>query len=165
MKVKYSVLVLFVMLSGCNLSVKFDQPINLMGVNKSSTPNDALACPLNYCQGLKSYTVPIFEFSKSTLALNFQEVIKSEPRITLLYSNPENGQLIYVQRSKFLKFPDTIWVQFIDLKSKSSLMIYSRSNYGYWDFGVNRKRLLGWLKRLKVLNKYSYVTHSIVEKN
>ena len=140
------------MLSGCVLSVRFDQSIDLILGNKSDTPNDALACPLNFCQGRANYTVPIFQLSKAVLAVRVQEMIKSEPRTTLIHSNPNLDQLIFVQRSRLFGFPDTIWVQFVDLRSESSLIIYSRSNYGYWDFGVNRKRIKSWLKKLKALD-------------
>ena len=151
MKLIGSFLVLFTMLNGCNFSVKFDHSIDLTQVNRSDAPNSALACPSNYCQGRANLKVPIFQFSKATLAVKFQEIIKSEIRMKLLQNNPQLDQSIYVQRSKLFGFPDTVWVQFIDLNFESSLIIYSRSNYGYWDFGVNRKRVEGWLKKLKAL--------------
>ncbi len=152
MKLVGSFLVLFMMLSGCFFSVRFDQSTDLILDNKSNAPNDALACPLNFCQGRANYTVPIFQLSKAVLAVRVQEIIKSEPRTTLIHSNPNLDQLIFVQRSRLFGFPDTIWVQFVDLRSESSLIIYSRSNYGYWDFGVNRKRIKSWLKKLKALD-------------
>lgn len=151
-KLTGSFLVLFTMLSGCNFSVKFDQSTDLIRGKKSDAPNDALACPLNFCQGRANYTVPNFQFSKAALAVKFREIIKSEPRTTLLHSNPGLDQLIFVQRSRLFGFPDTIWVQFVDLRSESSLIIYSRSNYGYWDFGINGKRVKSWLKKLKALD-------------
>ena len=152
MKLIGSFLVLFMMVSGCFFSVRFDQSIDLILGNKSDAPNDALACPLSLCQGRANYTVPIFKLSKAVLAVRVQEIIKSEPRTTLIHSNPNLDQLIFVQRSRLFGFPDTIWVQFVDLRSESSLIIYSRSNYGYWDFGVNRKRVKSWLKKLKALD-------------
>ena len=129
-----------------------DQSIDLILGNKSDTPNDALACPLSFCQGRANYTVPIFQLSKAVLTVRVQEIIKSEPRTTLIHSNPNLDQLIFVQRSRLFGFPDTIWVQFVDLRSESSLIIYSRSNYGYWDFGVNRKRVKSLLKKIKALD-------------
>lgn len=152
MKLLGCLLVLFAMINGCYFSVKFDQSLDLTKVNIPDAPNNALACPLNYCQGRTNYRVPIFQFSKAALAGKFQEIIKSESRIKLLQNNPQLDQSIYVQRSKLFGFPDTIWVQFLDLDSESSLIIYSRSNYGYWDFGVNRKRVGAWVEKLKLLN-------------
>ena len=68
MKLMGFFLVLFTMLNGCYFSVKFNRSIDLTQVNRSDAPNSALACPLNYCQGRANFRVPIFQFSKATLA-------------------------------------------------------------------------------------------------
>ena len=60
MKLVGSFLVLFMMLSGCFFSVRFDQSTDLILGNKSNAPNDALACPLTFCQGGANYTGPNF---------------------------------------------------------------------------------------------------------
>ena len=59
---------------------------------------------------------------------------------------PELRQSVFVQRTALLRFPDTVWVQLVALDAESSsLAIYSRSNYGYGDFGVNERRVRAWL--------------------
>ena len=62
-------------------------------------------------------------------------------------------QLVFVQRSQFLGFPDTIWIQGVSVDFGASLIIYSRSNYGYWDLGVNRERIRTWLEKLEKADK------------
>ena len=76
-------------------------------------------------------------------------VINRQPRTKLIRAATELEQLIFVQRSKFLGLPDTIWIQFVGLKEGTSLIIYSRSNYGYWDFGINGRRIKNWLEEIK----------------
>ena len=51
----------------------------------------------------------------------------------------------YVQRSATMSFPDTINVRFIALSdSTSTLAIYSRSQLGHSDIGVNLARIRLW---------------------
>jgi uncharacterized protein (DUF1499 family) len=55
----------------------------------------------------------------------------------------------YIQRSERLGFPDTIVVRFIDRpEGQSTLAIYSRSQFGESDFGVNKARIERWLAKL-----------------
>ena len=56
----------------------------------------------------------------------------------------------YVQRSRFLRFPDVVTVRFISIDdTHATLAIYSRSLYGMGDFGVNKARIDDWLGKLK----------------
>jgi len=49
-----------------------------------------------------------------------------------------------------LNFPDLVMAQVREEGPDSSdLILYSRSIYGYGDFGVNRKRLETWIGRLQ----------------
>jgi uncharacterized protein (DUF1499 family) len=49
-----------------------------------------------------------------------------------------------------MNFPDTISVRFYALEeNRSTLAVYSRSHYGYYDLGVNRRRVQSWLLELK----------------
>ncbi len=56
----------------------------------------------------------------------------------------------YEQRSKLLRYPDRITVEFQARgENTSSLAIYSRSKYGYSDGGVNEARVKSLLQDLK----------------
>jgi uncharacterized protein (DUF1499 family) len=58
-------------------------------------------------------------------------------------------QAHFVARSAWLNFPDLIVAQVTAAGSDAStLALYSRSVYGYGDFGVNRARLITWLAAL-----------------
>ena len=53
-------------------------------------------------------------------------------------------------RSAVFNFPDLVTAQTNDVGPDSStLVLYSRSVYGYSDLGVNRQRLNAWLAALQ----------------
>ena len=64
-------------------------------------------------------------------------------------------RLRYVQRTRLMRFPDTIRIQFYPLEdgAASTLALYSQSQIGTSDFGVNLQRADRWLGRLKDLEK------------
>jgi uncharacterized protein (DUF1499 family) len=56
----------------------------------------------------------------------------------------------FIARTRLMRYPDTINVRFHDLgEGRSSLSLYSRSQIGRSDFGVNRARLEGWIAELR----------------
>ena len=79
----------------------------------------------------------------------FKAILLEETDGKVAAAVQEPKQDIYVQRSAVFRFPDTIWVQPVALPQGSSVIIYSRSNYGYGDFGVNRERVGLWLDLLR----------------
>jgi uncharacterized protein (DUF1499 family) len=58
----------------------------------------------------------------------------------------------YVQRSAVFGFPDTIVVRFLDQPGgTSTVAIYSRSQLGQRDMGVNKARVERWLAKLRTI--------------
>ena len=113
------------------------------------SPNTYLVCPPDACATRPMLSSPIYTFSADELRRRWQEMIKKQSKVTLLHSDLENMQFQYVQRVGFFNFPDYIDVKFISIDNKkSTLAIYSRSKYGYYDFGVNKRRIIGWLNEL-----------------
>jgi len=65
-------------------------------------------------------------------------------------------QAHFVARSALLNFPDLITAQVAEAgPDASTLVLYSRSVYGYSDLGVNRKRLNTWLAA--IMNKIDHI--------
>ncbi|MEM0922633.1 MAG: DUF1499 domain-containing protein [Pseudomonadota bacterium] len=54
----------------------------------------------------------------------------------------------FVQRSKLVGFPDFLTVKSVPVAGGASLVVYSRSQYGYSDLGVNKARVEDWLSKL-----------------
>jgi uncharacterized protein (DUF1499 family) len=86
------------------------------------------------------------------LAEYWAGLIAREPRIVAAFAEPEERRFVLIQHSAALRFPDVVTVEFVALGAdRSSLAVYSRARYGSYDFGVNRRRVLAWLKRLQQL--------------
>ena len=76
-------------------------------------------------------------------------VAEREPRTFLASDDQPRLQAQFVVRSAWLNFPDLIVAQVnVAGPDASTLVLYSRSVYGYGDFGVNRARVVTWLTAL-----------------
>lgn len=108
-------------------------------------PNEALLLP---GQGAPVYGVPPLD-----LAARLDAVAMAEPRTARLAGGPEDGFTTYVQRSRWLAFPDYISVRVEPAEGGATLAIWSRSRFGHSDLGVNAARLERWLQPLKPLEQ------------
>lgn len=124
--------------------------VNFATLTPPNSPNYYLVCPKGYCKVKPHKISPVYPFAVSQLYEKWQQMIKQQPRVELVYKNKENWQYTYVQRSWLFQFKDYITVSFIRMNAKqSTLAIYSHSKTGYYDFGVNRRRVNAWLAALK----------------
>lgn len=127
-------------------------PVAFETLQRRSTPNDALACPPAFCQARSDLAPPLYAVSAPHLRSLFATMMASEPRVVRVASDDASMTERYVQRSKWLGFPDTIVVQFLDRPNgASTLALYSRSQLGAGDLGVNRQRIERWLDKLSAL--------------
>lgn len=109
-----------------------------------------LACPAGYCSTDAAITSPVFDQPWSRLLEYWKEVISAEKRLTSVAADSDSRRFVYIQRSPTFRFPDVITVEFLSLgPARSSIAIYSRSRYGYYDFDKNRKRVEKWLVLLE----------------
>jgi uncharacterized protein (DUF1499 family) len=121
------------------------KPIAFRNLKLARKPNQFLMCPPGYCDAKAHANSIEFEVPIDRLRERWQELMASQPRVTLLAEHKEL-QCDYVQRSARFRFPDIITVRFIPLSpSRSTLAIYSRSVYGSRDFGVNESRVEEWM--------------------
>jgi uncharacterized protein (DUF1499 family) len=78
------------------------------------------------------------------------EVISGQKRVEKIVADPDERRFVYIQQSPIFRFPDIVTVEFVQLgPNRSSIAIYSRSRYGDYDFGKNRKRVGKWLALLE----------------
>ncbi len=124
-------------------------PTDLRTLERASSPNDALACPPAICSAKAEMESPPLAIEAEQLREIVHNVITAQARTEFAGEDSDIGQLIFVQRSRLFGFPDTIWIQTVDLESNISLIIYSRSNVGFWDLGVNRRRVHSWLAEIE----------------
>jgi uncharacterized protein (DUF1499 family) len=116
---------------------------------RSTKPNNALACPPDLCRNAKAdITLPVYQMSDDDLRAAFMKVAMAEQDVALVYRSTQAGRPVqdrYIQRTRLMRFPDTIDVRFIALGNDTSTMaIYSRSQIGHSDMGVNIARIRRW---------------------
>jgi uncharacterized protein (DUF1499 family) len=112
-------------------------------------PNSALALPAHSPRDDAELKSPVFQATVEQLRDAVVSIAAHEPRTHLLHLDREAMQAEFEQSSRIFRFPDTITVAFeaVDA-SHASVSIYSRAKLGYYDFGVNRKRVQRWLNLL-----------------
>ncbi len=106
-------------------------------------------CPPGFCESAPDETSPVFDVPVARLQKEWNHLISRQHRVQLLHGSSEL-QLVLEQRSRLFGFPDTISVRFYPLgRTQSTLALYSRSHYGYWDLGVNGRRVRSWLSEVE----------------
>ncbi len=124
-------------------------PVTFETLKRRASPNDSLACPESLCTAKSDMTPPVFAVSAPDLQKAFAKVVAAEPSVEQVGSDDAGFTQRYVQRTKIMRFPDTIVVRFIDLgEGRSTIALYSRSKLGESDFGVNRARIERWIEKL-----------------
>jgi uncharacterized protein (DUF1499 family) len=127
-------------------------PVAFETLVRRTTPNDALACPPNFCKATSDLVPPLFGVDLAALRLAVAKLIASEKRTVLTETDDTALTERYIQRSALMQFPDTIVVRYIGQpEGRSTLAIYSRSQLGESDLGVNLARLERWLGKLRQL--------------
>src|SRR5262245_46165454 len=117
-------------------------PVSFETLERRATPNDALACPPGVCRAQSDLLPPEYAVDAAKLRAAFGWMIAGEPRTSRVATDDAALTDRYVQRSALLRFPDTIVVRFFDRPGgRSTLALYSRSQLGHGDMGVNRARL------------------------
>ncbi len=82
-----------------------------------------------------------------------QQVILSTPRTKYLAGSVKDGMMTFVTRSLVFGFPDYTTISVTQNEQGSRVTLFGRLRYGRSDFGVNAKRLRGWIKALETLDQ------------
>lgn len=123
--------------------------VDFATVDTAGRQNTYLVCPPDLCGQAPDRESPVFALSAIELRNLWFEMIGNQPRIDWIASDEEILQYDFVQRTRLMRFPDSITVRFLALQEgRSTLAIYSRSHYGRSDFGVNQERIEAWLDAL-----------------
>jgi len=114
-------------------------------LSRPASPNTAIAAPAG-SQPAPDLVTPRFPLPAARLYDLLVAVAIGQPRTFLAAQYVAERQAHFVARSAVLNFPDLITAHVAEAgPDGSTLVLYSRSVYGYSDFGVNRKRLSTWL--------------------
>ena len=136
--------------------------VNFESLTRGNSPNDYLVCPLEICLKASPHAIAaIFDISEDRLRLYLDDMLANRPRSRVVFT--DHCHLIVEERSAVFRFPDLIDIEIIAVgAARSTLAIYSRSKYGYFDFGVNKRRVREWLKELDVYADTRGVTNATV---
>jgi uncharacterized protein (DUF1499 family) len=89
---------------------------------------------------------PRFALSPEQLTEHWHEVVSNQPRTRVTSVSDDRLRIEAEQRSALFRFVDVISFQAIeDGDGHATFFAFSRSLSGYWDLGVNRKRLRHWV--------------------
>ena len=91
-----------------------EAPVDLRTVERTGAWDDALACPPSVCRAAPDLPSPIVAVPADTLVERAVAALTREPRVELVAVDRELRQVVLVQRSAVLGFPDTIRVQAIE---------------------------------------------------
>lgn len=112
-------------------------------------PNACFACPASWARPDADIRTPVFDVSVDRLREAVVAIAAAEPRTNLITLDRDARQAEFEQRSRLFGFPDRITVCFEAIpEGGSTLAIFSRARLGYYDFGVNHRRVRRWLVAL-----------------
>ncbi|HEY1933527.1 MAG TPA: DUF1499 domain-containing protein [Acetobacteraceae bacterium] len=128
-------------------------PMDTAHIVRPASPNTALAAPAGFAPPPDIVT-PVYAAPAARLYADIEAVAAAQPRTYPAAAYPDRLQAHWVVRSAALNFPDLVTAQIAPAgPDAATLVLYSRSMYGYSDLGVNRDRLEAWLAALhRMLN-------------
>ncbi|MCP5082459.1 MAG: DUF1499 domain-containing protein [Alphaproteobacteria bacterium] len=127
-----------------------DRQIDFRKTVLVSTPNQYLVCPPDYCKDKPHMISPVLQVPRAELEKAWDAMMDKKVDFVRLNKSGLPHRRHYEQRSKLLRYPDRVTVEFqIRDDATSSLAIYSRSKYGYSDGGVNEARVKSLLRDLR----------------
>lgn len=119
--------------------------VDFATLERRATPNDALACLPEFCAAKADIAAPVIARPFGDVFLAVQDAVVHEPDLEQVDADAVQGTLRFVQRSRILGFPDTINVKVVPTADGgSAVLIYSRSQLGKGDMGVNLARVKRW---------------------
>lgn len=132
------------LLAGCSTGT---DAVDFATLQKTWKPNQYLVCPPDYCRGSPPDQIsPAWPLDAADLMARLRPVLLAQPRTELVHEAAQGRQLVLVQRTERVGFPDTVFVEAVGLgPRRSAIAIYSRSNYGIGDRGGNAARVAAWL--------------------
>ena len=123
-------------------------PLDVAHLTRPASPNTALAAPAGF-RPTPDIVTPTYHVTAARLYAAIQAVAAAQPRTYLAAGYPDRLQADWVVRSAVLNFPDMVTAQANPAGADdATLVLYSRSVYGYGDFGANRRRVEVWLAAL-----------------
>lgn len=157
-------IVAFTLMAVCvNIGAESGQPegafemhefLEFGALRRPSSPNHWLVAPPDADASLHpDAAAPSFQLPAERLARAWVGIVEQGPRTRIIGISDDGLQVEAEQRSAWFGFVDKVSFHAVTLDQESSTFFaYSRSQTGYWDFGVNRQRLSGWVEALRKIS-------------
>jgi uncharacterized protein (DUF1499 family) len=114
------------------------------------SPNTWLVAPAEVLEDQADSRAEVLNVSAQRLATAWQEVLAAADRTRVTATSPDGLQVEAEQRSALFGFVDDISFRALPRgDDRATFIAYSRSRVGYWDLGVNQRRLSAWLQDLR----------------
>ena len=137
-------------LSGCTpYPEPPNPPLDPTTIERTGRPNDYLVCSEGKCSALRDAAAPSFDMPVEQLHAQWLELIQALPRVRVVAFDANTGLIHAEQRSKIFRFVDTILIKTMEENGRASFALYSRSELGYGDMGVNKARIESLLAELQ----------------
>lgn len=118
-------------------------------LRRPDSPNTWLVAPAGFRAASADEEAPSLPVDAAALAQAWVAVVQAQPRTQIRAVSSDGLQVEAEQRSSVFGFVDRVSFRAVPLaEQRSTLIAYSRSQVGYWDLGVNRRRLRAWLAAL-----------------
>lgn len=125
-------------------------PVDFRTLDPGTKPNWFLLAPASHGNRHASAPSPVLPVDAKRLFEVACQVIEAQPRTQTSWRDPDRHRAVFTQRSAVLGFTDDVDLAVEAVGDDSStLALFSRSRVGYWDLGVNRRRVLDWLARIE----------------
>ncbi len=145
--------VLTTLLAACGLGAAPEAErlaLDPLTLERTGKPNDFLACPEGQCRAAADVAAPVLPVAAADQLRLWEEVVTASPRTRVLGVNETELVIHAEQRSRLMRFVDTIVVRVLPRDDgSSSFAAYSRSELGHGDMGVNQARLEDWIARIE----------------
>ena len=123
--------------------------MDMSHLERPASPSTALAAPAG-SDPAPDVVTPVYPLAPGHLYEAVLAVAANQKRTFVAATYPAERQAHFVARSAWFNFPDLITAQIAAAgPQNSTLVLYSRSVYGYSDLGANRRRLAVWLADLQ----------------
>lgn len=122
------------------------EPLDFATLELPASPNACLAAPAGFPRA--QLATPPLPADAEVAWAALRMLGDRFPRTTKLAEWPERRQAQWVARSALLNFPDIIVAEITAGPAGAGLFLFSRSLFGYSDFGVNRRRAEAWIAAL-----------------
>ena len=117
-------------------------PANFETLVRASTPNQYLVCPDGFCKNTIADRVSeVYPVTPEVLLSALSEIAAAGKNVRVII-DPAPDDFRFVERTGFFRFPDTVSVDVVAAGPGASMLaIFSRSQIGYSDLGVNKRRV------------------------